>query len=249
MTVNTVGDIIQSGSLNINGLATFSAGNSHNITLSNPSNTLNQISITSGNNASISSNTNLQIASTTLANNLNITTQGALNQTGSLQSDSLTLTAVNGINLTNTNQTHALNAVDTSGNISFNNAVDPLTISGITLHGNGSVNINNIGQINITGPIATTGGSVSIMTTSASHSPAPVITSAPISTQGNNIYINAANPTNINPILTVNSLLTTAGGTGQGVLLVGDNVALNVAPQLGAGNITLQGLPPAPPCA
>ncbi len=244
LTVNTNGDITQSGSLSINNMAILSSGSSNNITLTNTSNNIHNLTVPSGYNVSIYSNANLEIALATVLNNFNIVAQGVITQAGKISSELLTVSAINGITLNQENAIHAFNATNSNGNILLNNNIDPPVISGITQNSSGNISITNVGELNITGPISTRGGNVSLITTSENNLASMLTINANITTQGGSIYVNAANPNNVTPVLIVNGLLDTTGGIGQGVLTVGSGVELNVQPRLGSGNITLQSKSP-----
>ncbi len=245
LTVNANGAITQTGALSVNKIATFSSGSANDMTLTSSSNHFKELKISSAKNASIFNDGNLEIGLTTLANNFNITAQGAVSQTGSIHAQALTVTALNGIVLNSENAIQTFHATNDTGDISFFNNVDPPVISGITQNGNGNILITNVGELSITGLISTMGGRVELKTLSDNNLSATLTINSNITTRGGNIYINAANPANINPVLIVNGILdTTGGGIGQGVLTVGNAVALNVLTRLGAGNITLQGLEP-----
>ncbi len=78
------------------------------------------------------------------------------------------------------------------------------------------------------------------MTLTPDSSARVLTVNAAITTAGGAINLTAANPNNVTAQI-INALLNTSGGVGVGTLTVGGGIQLNVAPLLGAGNITLQG--------
>ncbi|MHB8583704.1 MAG: two-partner secretion domain-containing protein, partial [Gammaproteobacteria bacterium] len=92
---------------------------------------------------------------------------GLINTTGMLTASTLTGQTLNGANTIG-----AFNATNiTSGNISFTDTANPLTIAGATNAGGGSVTVNNSGALSITGAIiASGGGAVNLTATGASGS-------------------------------------------------------------------------------
>lgn len=201
---------------------------------------------------------NLDITgSTTIA--ANITTLGS--QT--YHSD-VTLSANTTLTTTNNNiQFDAAIDRDTNArNLTMNTGSGNITITGNIGSGSngalGAINFTNtattslVGTINAAsltvnantitthGLINTTGGNVNLATTSSVLPGVITIGTGGITTNGGAISVNAANPNN-STALYVNGVLDTTGGSGQGVLTIGGGIALNAAPILGSGNITLQG--------
>ena len=91
--------------------------------------------------------------------------------------------------------------------------------------------------------IQTAGGNVNLATTGAGTltiGASGIKTSLDDISPGGAITITAANTNNINPIIIVNGLLDTRGGSG-GALVLGGNVQLNQTPTPGASNITVNG--------
>src|SRR4029077_10413093 len=103
------------------------------------------------------------------------------------------------------------------------------------------VTITNTGALTTTGVISAKNGTVSLTTLSPDSASRVLTIGADITTTGGAISANAANPDNNASALIVNGVLSTLGGSGKGTLSIGGGIALNAAPVVGSGNITLQG--------
>lgn len=214
-------------------------GATHNITITQDMHTTGGITLSAGNNITLSSGS-LYSSSATIS----LSAPGGLIQetgAGIISGNTLSLSSQNGVTLGNNNSVSSLAINNTTANaISFANTANTLTLTGITQSSNGNVSITNTGALVSSGAIAASGGTVSLTTLSPDSSERTITISSGITTNGGAISLSAANPSNATSIF-VNALLSTVGGVGTGTLTVGGGVQLNVSPALGAGNITLQG--------
>ena len=96
LDVTAGGAITQSGALTISGTdktATFAAGSSNNLTLSNSGNNFTKVLITSGNNVTLVDTNALNLGASTVSGNLSVTTSGAITVSGALSMNGSSKTA------------------------------------------------------------------------------------------------------------------------------------------------------------
>ena len=166
LTVSAAGAITQLGAFTVAGISSFSAG-ANAITLTNAFNLLQgAVSLNNSgiNNATINNNMNLIFGTTTIGNILNVVTTsgGSVTQTGIITAPTLNITSSGGINLPLANAPINFSAINTSGDVIFNNTGSALDITGITQTGGGFVHVTNDQSIDVTGAITTDGGATTL---------------------------------------------------------------------------------------
>ncbi len=186
LTLQSNGNITQSGAMVVAGATTVAAGAANDITLSNAGNNFASIGITSGKDVSLTDSNALALATSTVAGSLTINAGGSVTQTGGIVAPVLnatlagagsaltlatagnnitqlgTITTPGGFTLGNGN-----NAVAINGAISTTNAAVALTsgtgvttfgASGSIASGGGNVTLTNSNAAKVLGNIDTTGG-------------------------------------------------------------------------------------------
>jgi len=178
LDVITGGNLTQlAGALTVTGLATFTAGTSNDIILSNSNNNFSTIKIVSANNATLRDTNALVIDTSTIQNTLTLTAGNSLTQSGAITvptliastrnnaAVSLTLDSLsNHINTVTLQTLNAAGTANSAGVITFKNA-DAFDIA--TIGTTSTINLTSLGSIsdsgNITGSTLTTnsvGGTV-----------------------------------------------------------------------------------------
>lgn len=167
---------------------------------------------------------------------------GAIKETGNgTISGALTTASLGGTLLSNTNQVTSFAAINShGGDITLNNMTGNLIIEGITQNQGGNVNLTNTGAMQITNPISTAGGNVSALTLSPDNTARLLTLTSTISTNGGAVNLNAANPNDETAALVIEGLINTGSGTG-GLFHLSPGIFANVTPEIGAGDITLNG--------
>ncbi len=180
---------------------------------------------------------------------------GLISQAGGSISTSglLTTTSVGGTTLIGPNAVGSFNATNSgSGNISLTNTAAPLTITGISQAGGGSVTVSNTGALAVSGTVSVgNGGAVNLTSTSTiSESGAGLVStlgtlttsSVGGTTLGGANTVSAFNATNIisrNVSLTNTAAPLTITGisqTGGGSVTVNNTGALDVSGTVSVGN-------------
>ncbi len=160
-----------------NTVGSFNATNttSGNVQLTNTASTLTVTGITEmgGGSVTVNNTGSITLSGTVSADtggNVNLMSTGAISESGAAivsTTGTLTTNSVTGTTLNNLNTVGTFNAKNTtSGNISLTNMSTPLTVTGITEMGGGSVTVNNTGSIALSGTVsAASGGNVNLMST------------------------------------------------------------------------------------
>lgn len=244
-TLSASGDITQSGALSINGIgksATFATGGANNITLTNANNDFTTLAINNGNDASITDVNALNLGAISVGGIMNVLAGGNITQSGAISGAILTTRSAGGTVLNLNNTVTAFNATNNgSGSIQFVNTANPLNITGIMQNSIGNVMVTNTGALTTSGLIIANGGNVSLTTLSPDSNARLLTVNAGIQTNGGAIDLEAANNgSGSAAALVVNNTLTTTPGSG-GILTIEGGLALNASPNLGMGNITLNG--------
>ncbi|MDH3352059.1 MAG: autotransporter adhesin family protein, partial [Gammaproteobacteria bacterium] len=157
LTVNSGGNIGDSGALSVGGLATLNAGG--DILLDQGASTFGSLSLAASN-ADVTLNESMIIDGTNVTNALTLTASGSITSTDDIQAGSLTTSSNGGQTLTGAvGSFSAVNSGD--GDISLTNAGD-LTVSAISQTGGGSVSVGTAGSMDQTGGISADGGNVSM---------------------------------------------------------------------------------------
>ncbi len=257
LTLATSNAITQVGAISGSTLnATSSNNNGSAITLTNNANdfaTINLNTLTTSNLAdalgaiSYSNAVGFNVADINTSSSVNLTSGGAITQSGAINGSVLTTSSVGGTALSSSNAVNTFNATNTgSGNIQLLNTADTLTITGITQSSNGSVSVTNTGAMTTSGMISTLGGDVDLSTLSPDSNARTLtingnITTGSVSVPGGSIDLTAANNSSgTATALVVNNTLDTTSGSG-GVETIGGGLTLNASPNIGAGNVILQG--------
>lgn len=243
LTITANGPITQSGAIiqpQGFGTASFTSGAANDIVLSNVANVFTAVAIPSAKNVTLQNSTALNMLASTMAGTFDVTTLGALSQSGDITANALITNTTGGLTFTNNNHIASFTATNnTSGNITYNNTSVPLTISTISQLSNGTVAVTNTDELTTSGLISTQGGDV-FLNTIAGGTTHRLTINGDIQTNGASITANSENPQNLSDALIVNGTLNTTPGSG-GILTLGGGVALNAAPVIGSGNVTLQG--------
>ncbi|MCL2720040.1 MAG: hypothetical protein FWD47_01700 [Treponema sp.] len=158
---NQVGAISQTGSINAANLLINSTGVNNTVTLTNPGNNIETLSITgAGATVQFTNSDEIEIIeiSDVGANNVTIIASGAITQSGSIEiNGTLILNSSDIITLNETgNSIRTLNITGAGGTVDFTNT-GALTIAGINNVGSNDITIENTGIVNQNGAIVTTG--------------------------------------------------------------------------------------------
>jgi filamentous hemagglutinin family protein len=214
-------DLTSTGALTVDGTSGNLTTNSAGLTFGSGATTVNgnlvatsagAISITGTITAAGGGAVNLTASGT--SGSITESGSGLINTTGTLTTSSVTGETLNGANTVST-----FNATNTtSGDIVMTNTAAPLTITGIS--NTGSIKLDNTGETLLTGPVESTGSTV----TFAAHSPLTVDTSSNITGYGN---VNlSAGPSGLpNDNLLINGSVTSQNGDIN--LMAGGTIAVN----------------------
>lgn len=168
-TLTTGGAITQSGALTIGGVFTMNPGAANNITLTDASNNFSTATITAANDVALVDSNALNLGSgSNISGNLTVTTGGALTDGGAITvsgASGLTATAVGGIVLNNNNSISIMNLHNSgSGNVTIVSVL-PLTISGFSQSGGGTVSFTDTGTLSIANGVSITSSDANISIT------------------------------------------------------------------------------------
>jgi filamentous hemagglutinin family protein len=161
---------------------------------------------------------------------------GLVSTTGALTTSSVGGTSLNGVNAVGT-----FNATNTaSGNVAFTDTANPLTITGISESGGGSVTVNNSGAVNLAGTVSAGAGNVTLVSggnITSGLSGAYAASGSTVSlTAGGAIASSSA------PLQVAATMLNATAATGIAVetnALVPAMVTVNTLQNTGAGDILL----------
>lgn len=247
LTVNTTGDITQSGAINISGVnktTTFSP-NSGNVTLTNANNNFTNLMITNATDVNIKDSNAINLAASTILGNFTLNTSGAITQIGGITANgvgkvtTLSSGSTNNITLdTDLNDFTAI-AIPSAQSVILK-ALNDLTLNAISSQ---SFTVTAGGNLTTSGLIQTAGGNVHLTTTGAgiiTVGASGIQTSTDQVSPGGSITIIAANTSSLPSAVYLNGQLNTQGGTG-GAITIGGGVVQNVPPVAGAGNINVTG--------
>jgi hypothetical protein len=230
---------------NTNAVSSFSAtdSSSNGISLTDGPITASPLTVTGinesgGGNVTVNNNNGdlIAIGTITTTGNVNLTASGAISETGAgtISGALLTTSSGTGTTLTNTNTVGSFNATNaTSGDISFIDTANPLTITGVSEAGGGNLTVNNSGAITSTGAISTT-GSVSLTAAGTiSEAGAGTIGSALLTTNSSG----GATLNNANTVTSFNA--TNSAGGDISLTNTVSPLAVTGISQTGGGNVTV----------
>ena len=157
LSVTAGGAITDSGNLVVPGTTTLAAGAANNITLDNANDFTGAVSITSGNNVTITDINALVLGASTVSGTLNVTTNGAMSQSGALNvagTTTLNAGAANNITLNNAANNFSTVGVTSGNNVTLVdvNALD-LGASAISA----TLNVTTAGALTQSGPVTVAG--------------------------------------------------------------------------------------------
>ena len=157
LDVSTGGAVTQSGALNVAGNATFAAGASNDITLSNATNDFSTVAITSGRNVTVQDANALNLGASTVSGTLNVTTNGDLTQSGALNvagTTTLVAGAGNDITLMSASNDFSTVAVISGRNVALMDG-GALDLAASTI--SGTLNVSTSGAITDSGNVVVAG--------------------------------------------------------------------------------------------
>ncbi|MDR3477200.1 MAG: MBG domain-containing protein, partial [Gammaproteobacteria bacterium] len=128
-------------------------------------------------------------------------------------------------------------------NLTLQYDIASISLPALSLNSTGNLSVISGGNVATTGLIQTAGGNVNMSTTGAGTitiGSSGIKTSLNGVSSGGSVTLTAANTNNLNPVIIVNGIINTQGGTG-GILSSGGAVQINQAPVVGAGNVALNG--------
>ncbi len=248
LTLNTNGAVTQSGAIVMNGTnkAAIILPNSGDVTLTNINNDFSNLAIINGNNVSVTDANAINLApASTILGNFTLNTSGAITQTGRLivngvgKITTLNSGDTNDITLADLTNDFSILTIQNARNVLLRDETN-LVLDAITSH---SLTATAKGDLTTTGLIQTSGGNVVLNTTDAgiiTIGASGIKTSTDQISPGGSIGITAANTGSLPFSVYLNGELNAQGGAG-GILTIGGGVVQNVAPVVGAGNITVTG--------
>jgi trimeric autotransporter adhesin len=223
LDVRTGGAVTQSGALHVARNATFAAGASNDINLSNASNDFSTVAITSGRNVTVQDSNAVNLGASTVSGTLNVTTDGSLTQSGALVVTGLTTLSAGAGDITIDNPANNFRSLTiSSGNnviLVDSNALDlgDSTISGV-------LNVATSGPLTQSGPLTVAGA-----TTLAAGAGNDITLSNPANnfssvavTSANNVTLADANALDLGTSNVSGNLNVTTGGaiTDSGNIVV-----------------------------
>ena len=155
--VNTGGALTQSGALVVTGVTTLAAGAGNNITLNTAANDFSTLTVTSGNNVSVTDTNALILGASTVSGTLGVNTSGAITQSGTLTVTGVATFAAgagNSITLNTATNDFSTFAVTTGLNVSVTDA-NALILGASTV--SGTLGVNTSGAITQSGALVVTG--------------------------------------------------------------------------------------------
>jgi trimeric autotransporter adhesin len=241
LDVSTGGSVTQSGALNVAGNATFAAGASNDITLSNPGNDFSTLAITSGRNVTVQDTNDLNLGASTVLGTLNVTTNGGLTQSGALVVIGVaSLTAGSGNNVTLNN---VANDFDTVAVTSGNNVTlvdsNGLNLGSSSVSGNLNVTTNGalsqIGALTVAGATALVAGSGNDIALNNAGNDFSIVAV----TSGNNVSFRDANNISLGTSTISGNFTVSAGGAivdgdGAGTNITANSASLTAASSVGS---------------
>ncbi len=236
LTVTTAGDITQVGALIVSGIATFTAGATHDITLSGANN-FNIFRVVSGRDVIVNDINALDFGASTISGTLDATSSGDITDSGNLTVTGVATFApgaANNIILNNTNNFSTV-SITSANNVTLNDT-NALILGASTVGGTLDVTtggaITDSGDLHITGLATFTTTNDDITLNNLNDFSSVDITNA------NDVTLNDINALNLAGIIATGALnITTAGAmTQSGVLTISGTTSLTAG---AANNITL----------
>jgi hypothetical protein len=255
------GDITQIGALTVNGLgkiATFSAGASNNIALTNVGNDFTTVAINTANNVSIVDANALDLGMSTISGTLTVTTNGSITSSGNLSvgnTATFSAGATNNITLNNNNDFISDVRIISANNVVLND-VDDLELGAATISGTLDITtgdyITNSGALSVVGAttINSNGNDVTLGNASNNFSSVAITSGRDVlitdidalvlgsSTITGNLTVNSSGTITQSGALTINGsgkVATFAAGSSNDITL--NNVANNFSiVEISSGN-------------
>ncbi|RYF37623.1 MAG: hypothetical protein EOO25_18820, partial [Comamonadaceae bacterium] len=262
LTLQSNGNITQSGAMTVAGLTTLTAGAGNDITLTHAVNNFGSVGIVSGRDVSLTDSNALGLAASTVASSLTLNAGGSVTQTGAIVAPVLhaNLTgAASALTLSTAgNHIAQLGGISTPGGFSLNNGNNAIAVNGVISTGNTAVSLTSgtgVTSFGTSGAIATGGGNVTLTnsnsakllgnidTTGGAGTGNLTVTGAGVISQQAATTLKVKGTTSIAAGAGNDVTLTNAGNDFGGAVAVttGRNVALNDANALVLGTSAVSG--------